>query len=277
MKHFSFREDDPFSPIRYEYEVDRVLCARRTKYQELLVFESPQWGRVLALDNVLQLTENDEYYYHEMISQVAMHAHPSPQEVLIIGGGDGGTLREVLKHQNVKRASLVELDSEVIAVSKEFFPTLSSSFADPRARILEMDGAEFLAESGEDFDVIIVDSTDPVGPAEVLFSKEFFAKAATALRTEGILVIQTESLHFHRDFICGVQQKLGEIFKTVDLYTVPLATYAGNWWTFSIASKTHDPRDLARSHDVPTRYYSEDVHRHAFLPRSLYNKMMGED
>jgi spermidine synthase len=271
-----FHEKDPFAPIQYGYEVEEVICQRQTKHQELLIFKSPYFGRVLALNGVVQLTERDEYFYHEMLAQVALHAHPSPADVLIIGGGDGGTLREVLKHQVVKKALVVELDGEVIEACKEFLPTLSAGFADPRTQILEREGADFLAQTKERFDLIIVDSTDPVGPAESLFTSQCFTHAFSALKAGGIFVAQTESLHFHREFVRQVQRRLAQVFNLVDLYTVPLATYAGNWWTFSIASKVHHPREMLRKCEVSTRYYTEDVHRHAFLPPSLYQKLMTE-
>jgi spermidine synthase len=271
-----FHEKDPFAPIRYSYDMAEVLCQRQTGHQELLVFKSPYFGRVLALDGVVQLTERDEYFYHEMIAQVALHAHPSPSAVLIIGGGDGGTLREVLKHAVVDKVVMVELDMQVVQASKEFFPTLSTGFSDPRTQIIERDGGEFLTQTKERFDLIIIDSTDPVGPAESLFTNQCFTLAFSALKAEGIFVAQTESLHFHRDFIREVQQRLAQIFPLVDLYTVPLATYAGNWWTFSIASKVYNPREITRKCQIFTRYYNDEVHHYAFLPPSLYHKLMGQ-
>lgn len=270
-----FEEADPYSPIRYSYEVDRVLCSRKTRYQHLFIFENAFWGRVLVLDNVVQLTERDEYLYHEMITHVALHAHPSPRKVLIIGGGDGGSLRETLKHDMVERATLVELDAGVIQASREFLPTLSTGFSDPRAELVEMNGVDFVAKSAGEYDVIIIDSTDPVGPAEALFSREFLAGVHSALKEDGIMVAQTESLHFHRQFVVDTQNILGDLFTFADIYTAPIATYAGNWWTFSIASKVHDPHVLSRRPVVQTSYYAEDVHKQAFLARSLYNRVMG--
>jgi len=206
-----------------------------------------------------------------------MHAHPYAADVLIVGGGDGGTLREVLKHEAIRKVVMVELDMQVIESAKEFLPTLSTGFADSRTQILEMDGVDFLAQTKDGFDLIIVDSTDPVGPAEALFSSQCFEYAFAALKAEGMFVAQTESLHFHRDFVRQVQRDLAGVFPLVRLYTVPLATYAGNWWTFSIASKAHDPMELRKKCEVSTRYYAEDVHRHAFLPQSLYSKLMNGD
>jgi spermidine synthase len=269
-----FQEKDPFAPIKYAYEVEEIICQRKTRFQDLLIFRNPYFGKVLALDGVVQLTERDEHFYHEMLAQVAMHIHPAPLDILIIGGGDGGTLREILKHGLVKSVTVVELDGEIIEASKEFFPTLSAGFSDPRTHILETEGAGFLAQTREKFDLIIVDSTDPVGPSRSLFTSQFFKSASATLKAEGIFVAQTESLHFHREFIRDVQHGLREIFNIVDLYTVPLTTYAGNWWTFSISSKAHNPKDILRKCEVSTRYYSEDVHRHAFLPPSLYQRLM---
>ena len=276
MANFLFQERDPFSPINYEYEFEEVLCRRKTRHQDLLIFRNPFFGRVLALDGVVQLTERDEHFYHEMLAHVALHAHPHPIDVLIIGGGDGGTLREVLKHETVQKVLLVELDRDVIEASREYLPFLSSGFADPRTEIVEAEGSDFLARTQQKFDVIIIDSTDPVGPAASLFTDQFLTRVFSALKADGMFVAQTESLHFHRAFVREVQQRLATIFNTVDLYTVPLATYAGNWWTFSIASKVHNPREVSRKHRVPTKYYAEDVHRHAFLPESLYKKLIAD-
>jgi len=271
-----FYENDPFAPIQYTYRVDQVICHRKTKHQDLVIFQNPYFGRVLALDGVVQLTERDEHFYHEMLAHVGLHAHPRPVDVLIIGGGDGGTLREVVKHDCVSKIVMVELDSGVIEASREYLPALSTGFGDPRLQVIEAEGSRYLAETHESFDLIIMDSTDPVGPAMSLFTSECFSSAFSALRADGMLVGQTESLHFHQSFIREVQRRLRLVFKMVDLYTVPLTTYAGNWWTFSIASKLHDPRQLSREIQVSTKYYAADVHRHAFLPASVYNRLVDE-
>lgn len=274
MTDLQFQETDPFAPIHYVYDVEEIICSRRTRYQHLLVFRSRYFGRVLVLDGVVQLTERDEHFYHEMLTQVVLHAHPDPADVLIIGGGDGGSLREVLKHQSVKRVQMVELDCGVIEASREFLPTLSTGFADPRAHVLETKGEEFLARTSDRFDLVIMDSTDPVGPAANLFTDKCLAAAASVLKDDGMVVAQTESLHFHADFVREVQRKLARFFKFADLCTVPLSTYGGNWWTISIGSKVHDPREPRRQCTVATKYYAEDVHRQAFLPPSLRRKLI---
>jgi spermidine synthase len=247
-----------------------MLYEHRSTFGEIQIVEHDYFGRMLIIDGVVQLTERDEYFYHEMLSHVPLHAHSSPSDVLIIGGGDGGTLREVLKHKRVKR----ELDKEVIEASRRFLPTLSTGFNDPRTKVVISEGSKFISQQKEAFDIVLLDSTDPVGPAKSLFTKSFFSDVHSALKADGILAAQTESLHFHLDFICDVHHRLKQAFGIVDLYTVPMATYAGNWWTFSIASEYVDPRELALPCHVPTRYYAEDVHRNAFLAPSLYQRMI---
>jgi spermidine synthase len=274
MDDVLFLERDPFSPIRYVYKARQVIHREQTDFQEVLILDCADFGRVLALDGVVQLTESDEFIYHEMLAHVPLHAHPQPENVLVIGGGDGGTIREVAKHGAVNRIDLVELDHRVVEIARQFLPTVATSFDDPRVSVSHMDGAAFLQQTDRAFEAIIVDCTDPVGPAKGLFSDDFFADVARRLAPDGVFAAQTESLHFHRDFVADVQRRLSSVFGVVDLYTAPLATYAGNWWTFSIASKKHDPRVQARPCEVSTRYYFDDVHGHAFLPPSLYRRLV---
>ena len=274
MDDLLFLERDPFSPIRYAYKAQQILHSEQSEFQEILVFECAYFGRILALDGVVQLTEKDEFIYHEMLTHVVLHAHPRPENVLIIGGGDGGTLREVAKHKPVSRIDLVELDPAVIQVSRQYLPTLATSFDDPRLTISNMEGAAFLQQSTTLYDVIIVDCTDPVGPAKGLFSDDFFADVIHRLAPDGIFVAQTESLHFHRPFVTEVQHRLARMFNIADLYTASLATYAGNWWTFSVGSRRYNPRAQAQNCEVTTKYYSDDVHAHAFLPQSLYDRLI---
>ncbi len=274
MDDVLFCERDPFAPIKYSYTVNKVLYEKKSHFQEIMVLENSYFGKILVLDGVVQLTEKDEFFYHEMLAHVPLHAHPSPATVLIIGGGDGGTLREVLKHQMVQEIILVEIDPQVIEVARQFFPKLSRGFTDPRTKLLEMDGKEFLRETRKKFDLILVDSTDPVNFAASLYSEEVFLQVLSVLKDDGIFVAQTESLHFHRQFVIDTQQKLSKIFPLVYLYTVTIPTYAGNWWSFSLASRKYDCKKSLKKCRVDARYYNEDIHRHAFLPDSLYDKII---
>jgi spermidine synthase len=273
MPEHWFTEADPFSPVNYRYAVTRVLHERRSAIQEIKVLEHSFFGRMLVLDDVVQLTERDEFLYHEMLAHVPMHSHAAPERVLVIGGGDGGTLRECLKHSPVKSATLVDIDPEVSEVSRQFFPRLAVSFADRRSALKPGDGAAFLRETREKFDVILVDAPDPVGPARTLTTPEFYRSAHAALNEGGVFAMQTESLHFHLEFIQHVQGTLRGIFPQVALYAAPLATYAGNWWTFSIAAKGDLSGEPVRPAHVPAVYYSADAHRKAFVPDAVVQSL----
>jgi spermidine synthase len=274
MMDVFFIERDPYAPIRHCYPVSKILYEGKSEYQEIMVIESPHFGRVLVLDGVAQCDERFEFIYHEFISHVPLFAHPKPEDVLIIGGGDGGALREVLKHREVKRAVLVDIDRQVIEVSKKFFPTMAVAFEDPRVIVLNEDGYKYVQDYEQEFDVIIVDSTDPVGFAHVLTTEEFFKYVFRALKEDGIYVGQTESIHYHTDIVRRVQKSLRKVFPIVDLYTAVIPGYAGYWWTFSIASKKHPVREPSRDVNIQTKLYSADMHRHAFLPESFYQKIL---
>jgi spermidine synthase len=269
-----FVERELFAPIEYTHKIENILYNKKSKFQDIKVLENSYFGKMLVLDDIIQLTERDEFFYHEMIAHVPMHAHPNPKKVVVIGGGDGGTIREVLKHKSVEKVYFIEIDEEVINVSKKFFPTLSYEIDNPRVEIRCMDGAEFLKKHEERVDIIIVDSTDIIGFAASLFTKEFFNTAKKCLSEEGFFVTLSETIHFHKDILLDIQDKLKEVFPIVDLYTVTIATYAGNWWTFSIASKKLSPREIRQKFEINTKYYNEEVHQNSFLPKSLYEKLI---
>ncbi len=269
-----FTETAPFVAVEYSYEVEKILYKGKSRFQEIMVFENPHFGRMLILDGIVQLTERDEFFYHEMLAQVAMHAHPEPRTVAVVGGGDGGTVREVLKHGCVEKLYFIEIDPEVIRVSREFFPSVSRSVDDPRVEIRNMDGAEFIKSRSSDIDVIVVDSTDPIGFARTLYAEEFFANVKNALREDGMYVTHSESLLLHPEMVTEVQQTLMKTFPVVDLYTAPIATYPGNWWAFDVGSKKHDPRRMRRKFEIDCRFYSEEMHAHSFVPRGFHEKVV---
>jgi spermidine synthase len=269
-----FFEKDPYAPIQYVYDTEKVLYKGKSDFQEIMVIENLYFGKMLILDGVVQITERDEFFYHEMLAHVVMHAHPNPENVVVIGGGDGGAVREVLKHDTVKKVFFIEIDEEVINVSRKFFPSVASHVDDKRVEIHCMDGAEFVKARSGDIDVIIVDSTDIVGFAKSLFTVEFFKSVKDSLTGEGMFVTLSESLHFHKDMVIEVQEAMKLIFPVVDLYTAPLVTYAGNWWTFSAGSKKHDLRTMKRGYGIDTRYYSDEIHSQAFLPPKMYERLM---
>ncbi|NWF75296.1 MAG: polyamine aminopropyltransferase [Nitrospirae bacterium] len=275
MNMIKFTEKAPYAPVEYLYDVEEILYTGKSKFQEIMVIRNPYFGRMLILDDVVQLTERDEFFYHEMLTHIVMHAHPNPRKVIVIGGGDGGVVREVLKHKTVEKVYFVEIDEEVINVSKRFFPTISSGVDDPRVELNIMDGAEFLKKKkNTDIDAIIIDSTDIIGFARSLFTDDFFYSVKDSLSSEGLFVSHTESLHFHKDMVIEMQETLKHIFPIVDLYTAPIATYPGNWWAFAVASKKINPREVRNSFSINTKYYDPEIHKQAFMTKDLYQKLM---
>lgn len=270
-----FTEKAPFAPVEYSYDVEEILYKGKSKFQEIMVIRNPYFGQMLILDNVVQLTERDEFFYHEMLTHIVMHSHPDPRKVVVIGGGDGGVVREVLKHKTVEKVYFVEIDEDVINVSRRYFPNIASGVDDPRVEIKIMDGAEFITKRKlSDIDVVIIDSTDIVGFARSLFTTDFFTSVRNCLTDKGMFVTHSESLHFHKDMVIEVQEILKKVFPIVDLYTASIATYPGNWWAFSVASKNLSPQETRRKFEIKTKYYSDEIHRQAFLPKGIYEKLM---
>lgn len=254
--------------LRISVRVREVLRRERSEYQELMVLDTHEFGRMLVLDNVIQTTERDEFTYHEMMAHVPLFAHPNPRRVLVIGGGDGGVLREVLKHPTVEAAHLAEIDARVVEVARELLPEVND-FDDPRVKVFITDGIRHVQEHPDSYDVIIVDSTDPVGPAVALFDEGFHRAVFAALREHGIFVQQSESPFFTRDLIRQVQASLRRVFPVATLYWGVVPTYPGGLWTYSVASKGPDPSrpDPERwsRYGLATRYYTPEVHRAAFV------------
>ncbi|MEW6409911.1 MAG: polyamine aminopropyltransferase [Nitrospirota bacterium] len=270
-----FFERAPYAPVEYSYDVEEILYKGKSKFQEIMVIKSPHFGKMLVLDEVVQITERDEFFYHEMLTHIVMHAHPNPKKVIVIGGGDGGVVREVLKHKTVEKVYFVEIDEEVINISRKFFPTVACSVDDPRVEIKIMDGAEFVIRRKlSNIDAVIVDSTDIIGFARSLYKTEFFTSVRDCLTDEGMFVTHSESLHFHKDMVIEVQETLKKVFPIVDLYTAPIATYPGNWWAFAVASKNLSPREMKRKFEIKTKYYSDEIHKQAFLPKGMYENLM---
>lgn len=270
-----FTEKAPYSPVEYLYDVEEILYKGKSKFQEIMVITNPYFGRMLILDDVVQITERDEFFYHEMLTHVVMYAQSNPKKVIVIGGGDGGVVREVLKHKSVEKVYFVEIDEDVINVSRKFFPTVSCGMDDPRVEIKIMDGADFIKKiKTPEIDAIIIDSTDIIGFARSLFTKEFFTSVKNCLTPEGMFVTHTESMHFHKDMVIELQEALKEVFPLVDLYSAPIATYPGNWWVFAVATNGASPREIKRNFDINTKYYSDEIHQQAFITKGLYEKLM---
>ncbi|KAI9884542.1 MAG: putrescine aminopropyltransferase [Watsoniomyces obsoletus] len=218
-------------------KVNQVLHHEKSQYQDILIFESTDHGTVLVLDNVIQCTEKDEFSYQEMITHLAMNSHPEPKNVLVIGGGDGGVLREVIKHETVEEVILCDIDEAVIRLSKKYLPGMAVGFQHPKVKTHVGDGFKFLADRKEEFDVIITDSSDPEGPAETLFQKPYFELLHTALREGGVISTQAESQMLHLSFIANLKQVCKSVFPIVEYAYTSTPTYPSGQIGFMVCCK----------------------------------------
>lgn len=265
-----FTETQENDGVAFSLAVHERLHEERSAYQHIEVFETTHWGRLLVLDGCVMLTERDEFFYHEMMAHPALFAHRDPRNVAIVGGGDCGILREVLRHDSVERATQVELDERVTAVARQYFPGLCTGADDERAQLLFTDGIEWVREvEDEALDVLIVDSTDPVGPAEALFTQAFLTEARRTLSPGGLLVQQSESPLLHRESVIEpFQHAAREVgFDGVKTLCFPMPSYPSGWWSATLLVNGGDPGNFreedAQEFTFPTRYYNADIHRAA--------------
>ncbi len=266
----------------YRYEGEH-LHSERSPYQQVDVYETASFGRVLVLDGLLQTTERDEFCYHEMLVHVPLLTMEAPRRVLIIGGGDGGSLRHALMHPSVERAVMCEIDERVVAVCRRWLPSVSAgAFDDPRAELVFDDGVAFVARSDERWDAVIVDSSDPVGPGVGLFRAPFYRRVREHLAPGGVLAIQACSPFFQPRELHDAYRNLREAFPEVRLYLGAVPTYPGTLWAYALAgeSLTIDPeaaRRRAEERKLQTRYWSPELHGAAFaLPALVRAILEGE-
>ncbi|HHY59004.1 MAG TPA: polyamine aminopropyltransferase [Clostridia bacterium] len=244
-----------------------TLHSEKTEFQDLMVIDTEAFGRMLLLDGVIQTSIKDEFVYHEMITHVALNTLKNPKRALVVGGGDGGSIREILKHKSIEKATLVEIDRRVVEVCKEYLPEISVGLQDPRVEIIFDDGIKHVKEHKNTYDLIVVDSTDPVGPAVGLFAKEFYASVYEALTDEGMFVAQTESPFFNAELIKRVMNDVRDIFPIAKIFLAHIPTYPGGCWSFTLGSKKYDPEqvDLSNLPQLDTKYYSPEIHKAAFV------------
>ncbi len=266
-----------------KFRMTRVIHEEKTDFQDLIIFETPAFGKVLALDGVVQTTDGDEFIYHEMIAHVPMLAHGNAKRVLIVGGGDGGVLREVLRHP-VVRAVMVEIDGGVVDACRAYMTNIGAgAFDDPRGELLIADGIKFAAATDESFDVIIVDSTDPVGPGEVLFTDAFYADCKRIMNPGAILITQSGVPYLQGKEVTNGYKRLKPHFADVSFFVIAVPTYAGGFMTLGWASD--DPRlrgqceigiaERFAALDLRTRYYTPEVHVAAFALPPFISRLMG--
>lgn len=264
----------------FSLKITQKLHEEQSPFQRIEVFETTHWGRLLVLDGAVMLTQRDNFTYHEMMAHPVLFTHPNPKDVLIIGGGDCGMLREVLKHDGVQRVVQVDIDERVTRVAEQFFPELTERNHDPRATLLFDDGLRYLkeAETGS-FDVIIVDSTDPVGPAAGLFGPSFMQDAYRALREDGLIVQQSESPILHIDSILKELYSVmrGAGFAQVVTLSYPVVGYPSGWWSATMAGKGADLTQFreqdASARSFSTHYYNAAIHQGALAAPEFCKKL----
>jgi spermidine synthase len=270
-----------FPHVRQTFEITRILFRERTEHQDLVIFETPTYGRVLALDDVIQVTEKDEFVYHEMMTHVPILAHGRARKVLIIGGGDGGILREALRHKGVQKVTMVEIDRGVVDMCLKYMPSIpQKAFDDKRTDLVIADGARFVAETDERYDVVIVDSTDPMGPGEVLFTEAFYRNCRRCMTPGGVIVNQNGVPFMQPDEVTMTYRRRRKSFKVSSFYIAAVPSYYGGFMTLGWASndaKLHQTRlatiaRRAKAAKLKTKYYSPDVHVGSFaLPRFVHS------
>ena len=267
--------------VHFSIKVKQELVCRQSKFQRIDVLDTEEFGKVLVLDGYLMLTEKDEFIYHEMITHVPMAVHPGVKKVLVIGAGDGGAIRELTRYGSIEHIDLVEIDEEVIRVCEEYLPQTAGKLNDPRVHKYFEDGLKFVRTRTDEYDLISVDSTDPFGPGEGLFTKEFYGNCYKALREDGILINQHESPYYEEDAraMSRAHQRIASVFPVARLYQFFMPTYPSGHWLFGFASKKYDPvkdlrEDAWNALQLETRYYNTELHRGAFALPNYVKKML---
>ncbi len=273
---------EPHTPnVKLSIRVERQLYSGESDFQRIDVFESPEFGRFLVLDGYIMLTEKDEFIYHEMMVHVPMAVHPHVRRVLVIGAGDGGVVRELTKYPEIEQIDLVEIDEQVIHVCREFLPEISCRLDENRVHIYYEDGLRFVRAREDAYDLIIVDSTDPFGPGEGLFTREFYGNCYKALKEDGIMVNQHESPFYQADATACMRahKRIVETFPISKVYQAHIPTYPSGHWLFGFASKKYHPlreldKDRFLDRELDTRYYTPRLHEGAFCLPAYVEKLL---
>lgn len=267
--------------VRFSIKVDRQLYGGQSEFQRIDIFDSPEFGRFLTLDGYMMLTEKDEFIYHEMIVHVPMAVNPGAKRVLVIGGGDGGAVRELTRYPGIERIDLVEIDREVVEACREFLPQTAGKLGDPRVTIRYEDGLRFVRGKRDEYDLIVVDSTDPFGPGEGLFTKEFYGNCFNALTEDGILVNQQESPFYKNDAVAmqRAHQRIVQSFPVSRVYQAHIPTYSSGHWLFGFASKHCRPIEDLKAEEwnrlgLVTKYYNTKIHIGAFSLPTYVNELL---
>lgn len=258
-----------------------TLFSEQSEFQKVEIIDSDSTlGKFLTLDDLMMCTEGDEFYYHEMISHIPMMHHKAPKSVLVIGGGDGGTIREVLKHKTVEKVVLCEIDGMVIDACKKYLPTISCELDNPKVEIKVEDAIEFIKDKEDEYDIILIDSTDPMGPGEGLFTEEFYSNVRKALKKDGILCAQSESPVAQSDAIEKMYKLLKKVFPVCSTFTSPIPTYPGGYWAWAFCSVDVEPLSYYaddREEEITNscKIYNRDYHNARFALPNYLKKLVG--
>jgi spermidine synthase len=259
------------------YKITGHLHHSQSPFQAVDIYATSDFGNMLVLDGCIMLTEAHEFIYHELLVHIPMFSHPDPKRVLIIGGGDGGTVREVLLHDTLEQVDMVEIDEEVVTISRKYLPTLSNKLDDHRVNLIIQDAIEFVKGLSEVYDVVLVDSTDPIGPGEGLFSSAFYQDILRSLKPRGIVSVQSESPFGIKDEVATIQKKMRAIFPSVKLYWGPIPCYPHGTWSFTYCSKdgqepTIRRESAASAFEMQAKYYNRQIHQSAFVLPNFMKK-----
>ncbi len=268
--------------IQFSIKIKQHLYSAQTPFQKIDFYDSYELGRFFTLDDIMMANEKDEFIYHEMMIHVPLSVNPNIKTVLVIGGGDGGSVRELCKYSQISSITMVEIDEVVVRKCQEYLHQTANKLNDPRVNLLFMDGSEFVKTTPNQFDLIVIDSTDPIGPGEGLFTREFYQNCARILNVSGILVNQHESPYFEKTRIemLRAHEKLSELFDIATVYQAFIPTYPSGHWLFGFASKTMEPTNIKVNQEkidqLQLKYYNLDIHQASFvLPnyvKDLLNK-----
>lgn len=270
--------------VRFSIKVSDVLYTHKSEIQQIDIFESLEFGRFLTLDGLMMLTEKDEFIYHDMMVHVPMAVKSDARKILVIGGGDGGTVRELTKYSGIERIDLVEIDEEVVKVCKKYLPQTACLLDDRRVTIYYEDGLRFIRNRIDEYDIILVDSTDPFGPGEGLFTREFYGNCHKALKSDGILVNQHESPYYdhYANSMKRAHKRIEEFFPVCRVYQAHIPTYPSGHWLFGFASKQLDPIknvDFTKWDNlgIYTKYYNTELHKGCFALPTYVNEALSND
>lgn len=265
--------------VALSFKVEETLFSGKSPFQQVDVVRTKDHGAMLLNDGIIMVSERDEFVYHEMIAHVPLFVHPKPSRVLVIGGGDGGTVREVIRHEDVSRVVMVEIDEMVVNACRDHMPSLSYALDDPRVDLIIGDGVKYVAAADEQFDVVLIDSTDPIGPAAPLFDRQFYQNVAALLGEDGIMISQAESPFYDFKIQSAMLANQRPFFNRLHMYTFTNLTYPGGLWSFGFGSKTRCPladfdKNRVNAAALPARYYTPEIHIAAFmLPGFLQQRL----